>query len=162
MVRHLFPDPEPIPSFWRASIKLGKTTELEYYKYILPRDLKKEFVESYRLLRSYIMRFYNMDEKYKVLNDTIIPALEQINSVLEKYEAMINKKPPEPTILERSKQFPIAYSITYEDHQKEMKELISEFEKCLDWIEFEYNEQGNISISHYIERVREIFRGRAK
>ena len=45
---------------------------------------------------------------------------------------------------------------------KSGKELISEFEKCLDWIEFEYNEQGNISISHYIERVREIFRGRAK
>ena len=42
--RHLIPNPEPIPSFWRASIKLGKTTELEYYKYIYPRTLKKDFI----------------------------------------------------------------------------------------------------------------------
>lgn len=45
MGRHLLPKPIPIPSFFQADINLGKMTELDYYKNILPYHLIKEFVE---------------------------------------------------------------------------------------------------------------------
>lgn len=38
------------------------------------------------------------------------------------------------------------------------KKLIKKFENIIDWIEKEYNEQGKISIKHYLERAKEKIR----
>ena len=74
--RHLIPKPEPIPSFWSASIKLGKTTELEYYKHIYPRILFKRIVKG---LES-SLGFWNGKEHAR----TIV-----IKSLIKKWEAML-------------------------------------------------------------------------
>ena len=47
----------------------------------------------------------------------------------------------------------------YIELKKKYDKLIEEFEKIIDWIEEEYNEQGKISIKHYLERARERLRG---
>ena len=81
--RHLIPNPEPITPFWSASIKLGKTTELEYYKYIYPRILFKRIIKDLKMLKLFDLRTEKSD-----LPEFWIKVYD-IAQLREKYEAML-------------------------------------------------------------------------
>lgn len=50
MTRHRKYEPGSIPTFWKSEMTLGKITELEYYKHILPRTMIKDFIKKLKAL----------------------------------------------------------------------------------------------------------------
>jgi hypothetical protein len=69
-MRHGKYEPEPIPTFWKSEMTLGKITELEYYRHIYPRIIIKGFVK-------------------KLKNLDALPNDEQIVALIEEYEGRL-------------------------------------------------------------------------
>lgn len=141
MVRHLIPDPEPIPSFWSASIKLGKTTELEYYKHILPRHLKKEFMK----------KIENVIENCQCSSD-YWGALDKLKNKLKK-EYQNTVKMTDDEIFSKKEDSEALKEIMFGVFNKETHILVKH-EDITDWLNLHIEQAEQKVISEFLEDLK--------